>query len=108
MRGNHMGSLSYVFPAFPWRPGSSRPQLVFYVCQTSSRVTTSTVQTVYRKESRPVAKRPADEREPYGFPLILISSVSLAAGFIPAATCFLRLQTSPRVTTSTVQTVYRK
>src|SRR5439155_23405014 len=27
------------------------------------------VPTVYRKESRPVAKRPADEREPSGFPL---------------------------------------
>ncbi len=26
--------------------------------------------TVYRRESRPVAKRPADEREPFGFPLI--------------------------------------
>ncbi len=28
------------------------------------------VPTVYRKESRPGAKRPADEREAFGFPLI--------------------------------------
>src|SRR5207253_7518978 len=43
------------------------------------------VPTVYRKESRPVAKRPADEREPSGFP----TDVELAAGFTPAATLFL-------------------
>src|SRR5579864_6355561 len=32
------------------------------------------IRTVYRRVSRPVAKRPADEREPSGFPLIHIHS----------------------------------
>src|SRR2546427_6443165 len=34
------------------------------------RVTTKKIRTAYRKESRPVAQRPADERKPSGFPLI--------------------------------------
>src|SRR5438067_6907801 len=34
------------------------------------RVITWKIPTVYRKESRPGAERPVDERKPFGFPLI--------------------------------------
>src|SRR5207248_5880137 len=70
------------------------------------RVTTWKIPPVYRKESRPGAQRPVDERKPCGFPLI--PRVAPAADFTSAASCLPSLPAWRRVTTWKIPTVYRK
>src|SRR2546430_15160023 len=68
MRGNHLGSLPTVELAAGFTPAAT---LFLTSAKRRYEQPLRKVPTVYRKESRPVAKRPADEREPSGFPLIL-------------------------------------
>src|SRR2546421_846338 len=68
MRGSHLGFLSShsVALAAGLIPAATMP----LSHPALPRVASKKIRTAYRKESRPVAKRPADERKPFGFPLI--------------------------------------
>src|SRR2546421_12543124 len=68
MRGSHLGFLSSHSVALA---AGSIPAATMPLSHPAlPRVASKKIRTAYRKESRPVAKRPADERKPFGFPLI--------------------------------------
>src|ERR1700674_584720 len=56
--------------ALPGRPGLARSRLCFLVSPHVVLQILDQVPSIYRRVSSPVAKRPGDEREPFGFPLI--------------------------------------